>query len=87
MISLPINYCNVIIRTKILSAQNNAFYLIKNLLKSNNALDLEQIMNIIRLLSIALLGLALTACQSSKDDPFKQQFLNKIKHAIKYTTG
>ncbi|AWY20794.1 hypothetical protein B0182_03330 [Moraxella bovis] len=70
MISLLINYYNVIIRTKILSAQNNAFYLIKNLLKSNNALDLEQIMNIIRLLPIALLGLALTACQSFKDDPF-----------------
>lgn len=70
MISLLINYYNVIIHNKILSAQNNAFYLIKNLLKSNNALDLEQIMNIIRLLPIALLGLALTACQSFKDDPF-----------------
>ncbi|STZ08381.1 Uncharacterised protein [Moraxella caprae] len=27
-------------------------------------------MNIIHLLPTALLGLALTACQSSKDDPF-----------------
>lgn len=33
-------------------------------------------MNAIRLLPIALLGLALTACQSSKDEPFN------VKHTI-----